>query len=90
MLAFSEGVVWQSGRSGEYLVLGNIVYSCVVITVCFKAGLTLDSWNWICHASIWGSIAFWFLFLAVYSYVWPLGISLAPNMAGMVELVSIL
>ena len=41
----------------------------------------------ICHLAIWGSIAFWFLFLTCYSYVWPIGISLAPNMAGMIELI---
>jgi hypothetical protein len=38
MAAFTEGIVWPSGRSGDYLVLGNIVYSCVVIVVCLKAG----------------------------------------------------
>lgn len=59
MGAFTTGIIWPNGRSGEYLVLGNIVYSCVVITVCLKAGLTLDSWNWLCHLAIWGSIAFW-------------------------------
>lgn len=87
MLAYSEGVVWSSGQSSDYLVLGNIVYSCVVMTVCFKAGLTLDSWNWLCHLSIWGSIAIWNAFLVLYSYCWPVGIKIAPNMAGMVELV---
>ena len=46
MLAHGQGIVWQSGKSGDYLVLGNIVYSCVVITVCVKAALTLDAWNW--------------------------------------------
>ncbi len=59
MFAFDQGIVWSSGRSSDYLVLGNIVYSCVVITVCLKAGLTLDSWNWLCHLAIWGSVTFW-------------------------------
>ena len=85
---YGEGNVWNSGRSGGYLVLGNIVYSCVMITVCFKAALELISWNWFCHMAIWGSVLFWFAFLAIYSYVWPIGISLAPNMAGMIELIT--
>jgi phospholipid-transporting ATPase len=59
MLAYGEGVVWSSVKSSDYLVLGNIFYSCTVITVCVKAGLTLDSWNWACHLSIWGFIALW-------------------------------
>lgn len=39
---FGEGNVWQSGKTGDYLVLGNIVYSCVIITVSLKALLILD------------------------------------------------
>ena len=87
MTAYDYGVVWGSGRSGDYLVIGNTVYSFVVVTVCLKAGLEMDSWSWISHLSIWGSIGLWFAFLVVYSYVWPLGLPLAPNMAGMCGLV---
>ena len=56
MMAYERGVIWRNGGSGGYLVLGNIVYSCVMITVSFKAGLELISWNWICHLAIWGSL----------------------------------
>ena len=37
------------------------------------------------HLSIWGSIASWFLFLAVYSHMWPT-FDLAPVMVGMVRI----
>lgn len=87
MLGYQYGVVWSNGLNGDYLVVGNIVYSFVVVTVCCKAGLEMESWSWISHVSIWGSILFWFTFLVVYSYVWPLGIPLAANMAGMVGLI---
>jgi len=83
MWGFSEGVVWSNGHNGDYLVIGNIVYSFVVVTVSCKAGLEMESWSWISHMSIWGSIALWFGFLIVYSFVWPLGLPLAANMAGM-------
>lgn len=87
MFSYDTGVVWKSGANGDYLVVGNIVYSCVMVTVCLKAGLAVDSWNWLIHLSIWGSLAFWFVFLIVYSFAWPIGNFLAPNMAGMVILV---
>ena len=35
-----------------------------------------------------GSIVVWFLFLVVYSYLWVIGLPLAANMAGMIELIS--
>lgn len=37
------------------------------------------------HLAIWGSIAFWFLFLIIYPQFWP-DISLAPEMVGMVRI----
>ena len=88
MFTFETGIVWESGLNGDYLVVGNIVYSCVMVTVCLRAGLAVDSWNWLIHLSIWGSIAFWFLFLTFYSYVWPVGNILAANMMGMIILLS--
>ena len=86
MFTYGTGIVWKSGENGDYLVVGNIVYSCVMVTVCLRAGLAVDSWNWLIHLSIWGSITFWFLFLAVYSYFWPVGNILAANMVGMIVL----
>ncbi len=59
MLAYGDGVIWGSGKSGDLLVLGNIVYSCTIVAVSYKAALTFDSWNWITHVAVWGSIAFW-------------------------------
>jgi len=85
-IAMETGVSWDNGRSDGYLVLGNTVYTLVVVTTCLKAGLEMDAWTWFCHASIWGSIALWFLFLVGYSYIWPHFKFVASNMAGMVEL----
>eukprot|EP00095_Tigriopus_kingsejongensis_P007761 maker-scaffold154_size301342-snap-gene-0.15 protein:Tk07761 transcript:maker-scaffold154_size301342-snap-gene-0.15-mRNA-1 annotation:"isoform e" len=79
---YGEGTVWCSGNSGGYLVLGNIVYTMVVITVCLKCGLEMDSWPYLTHIAIWGSIGFWFLFLVAYSHFWP-ALPVAANMAGM-------
>lgn len=40
----------------------------VVVTVCLKAGLITNSWTWLTHCSIWGSILLWFLFMFAYRY----------------------
>lgn len=38
--------------------------------------------------AIWGSIAVWIGFLALYSFFWGIGINMGANMAGMIKLVS--
>ena len=83
MKAFKYGTVWENGFSGDYLVLGNTVYSCVVLTVCLKAGLETNAWNWIIHLSIWGSIVLWYLYVIITSYFWPT-LPFFPDMAGMI------
>lgn len=84
------GIIWQNGFNADYLTLGNIVYSCIILTVNFKAALEIDSWNWLHHVSIWGSIAVWFLLLFAYSQCWGLGIrngNWPADMSKMFELV---
>jgi len=68
---FGEGSLLPSGKMHGYLFLGNFVFTYVVITVSLKALLLMDSWNICTHVSVWGSIAFWFLFCVVYQYMWP-------------------
>lgn len=89
MLCYENEIIWGNGKSGGYLVLGNIVYTVrvmnflmfgadgnwfalffqyVVVTVCLKAGLITNSWTWLTHCSIWGSIMLWFLFIVMYRY----------------------
>ncbi|XP_062560434.1 probable phospholipid-transporting ATPase IA isoform X3 [Armigeres subalbatus] len=71
MWSYQGDVIWGNGRDGGYLVLGNIVYTYVVVTVCLKAGLVTNSWTWLTHCSIWGSMVLWFMFIFIYSNIWP-------------------
>ncbi|XP_046487089.1 probable phospholipid-transporting ATPase IA isoform X4 [Neodiprion pinetum] len=71
LLALEQDVIWSNGRDGGYIVLGNCVYTYVVVTVCAKAGLVTNSWTWVTHLATWGSILLWFLFILTYSNFWP-------------------
>ncbi|XP_037944939.1 probable phospholipid-transporting ATPase IA isoform X2 [Teleopsis dalmanni] len=82
MLFMKQDVVWGSGKASDYELMGNIVYTYVVVTVCLKAGLSTNSWTWLTHAAIWGSIFMWFLFVIVYSRFWPV-LPLAVVFCGM-------
>uniref|UniRef100_A0AAF5PQ80 Phospholipid-transporting ATPase n=3 Tax=Wuchereria bancrofti TaxID=6293 RepID=A0AAF5PQ80_WUCBA len=67
-----DPVVWENGRVGGWLMLGNSCYTFVVTTVCLKALLECDSWTIIILFSCFGSILLWFIFLPFYSMVWPI------------------
>ncbi|XP_014207463.1 probable phospholipid-transporting ATPase IA isoform X3 [Copidosoma floridanum] len=71
LFALKHDVIWDNGRDGGYLVLGNTVYTYVIVTVCAKAGLITNSWTWVTHLATWGSIMLWFIFICIYSNVWP-------------------
>ncbi|XP_070159746.1 probable phospholipid-transporting ATPase IA isoform X7 [Polyergus mexicanus] len=71
LMALKQDVAWGNGRDGGYLLLGNFVYTYVVVTVCAKAGLIINSWTWVTHLATWGSIILWFLFIFIYSNFWP-------------------
>lgn len=71
LLACENDILWPQGKEGGYLMLGNCVYTYVVVTVCLKAGLVMNSWVWLTHWAVWGSIVLWFLFIIVYSLFWP-------------------
>lgn len=81
MLGIKQDVAWPNGRDGGYLMFGNLVYTYVVVTVCLKAGLEMNSWTWPAHLAIWGSIGMWLVFLLIYCNVWPV-LPVAPDMAG--------
>lgn len=86
VLMAQHHVLWPSGKDGGYLVMGNFVYTFVVATVCLKAGLATHSWTWVTHLSIWGSLTLWFLFILVYSNLYP-AVVIGAVMRGMDRMV---
>ncbi|CAG9539726.1 unnamed protein product [Cercopithifilaria johnstoni] len=75
-------VVWDNGRVGGWLMLGNSCYTFVVTTVCLKALLECNSWTVVILFSCFGSILLWFIFLSLYSLVWPI-LPIGEDMCGM-------
>ncbi|XP_041972957.1 probable phospholipid-transporting ATPase IA isoform X5 [Aricia agestis] len=86
VLLAAHHVMWPSGKDGGYLVLGNFVYTYVVATVCLKAGLATHSWTWVTHMSIWGSVGMWFIFILIYSNLYP-AVGIGAVMRGMDRMV---
>ncbi|XP_038647232.1 phospholipid-transporting ATPase IA isoform X2 [Scyliorhinus canicula] len=79
--ALEHDTAFGNGKTPGRLLLGNMVYTFVVITVCLKAGLETASWTVFSHVAIWGSIGVWVVFFGIYSSLWP-AIPLAPDISG--------
>uniref|UniRef100_A0A673XQ36 Phospholipid-transporting ATPase n=1 Tax=Salmo trutta TaxID=8032 RepID=A0A673XQ36_SALTR len=77
LTAFQHDTVFGNGKTPDYLLLGNMVYT---VSMCLK---WLPLFVCVCfsHIAIWGSISLWVVFFGIYSSLWPL-ISLAPDMSG--------
>lgn len=59
------------GQVADYSVLGVTMYSSVVWTVNCQMAISINYFTWIQHCFIWGSIAFWYLFLIIYGSLPP-------------------
>ncbi|XP_072424387.1 probable phospholipid-transporting ATPase IA isoform X2 [Chiloscyllium punctatum] len=79
--ALEHDTAFGNGKTPGRLLLGNMVYTFVVITVCLKAGLETSSWTLFSHVAIWGSIGMWIVLFGIYSSLWP-AIPLAPDISG--------
>uniref|UniRef100_A0A3Q3VS05 Phospholipid-transporting ATPase n=1 Tax=Mola mola TaxID=94237 RepID=A0A3Q3VS05_MOLML len=81
--AFQHDTVFGNGRTPDYLLLGNMVYTVSApVSLTFRDSAMLNSLDVLfSHIAIWGSICLWVVFFSIYSSLWPL-IPLAPDMSG--------
>lgn len=61
----------KDGRTAGRDILGATMYTCVVWVVNLQMALSISYFTLIQHIFIWGSIAFWYLFLVVYGALSP-------------------
>eukprot|EP00002_Diphylleia_rotans_P031678 TRINITY_DN6598_c0_g1_i1.p1 TRINITY_DN6598_c0_g1~~TRINITY_DN6598_c0_g1_i1.p1 ORF type:complete len:677 (+),score=127.31 TRINITY_DN6598_c0_g1_i1:1636-3666(+) len=80
--SFEASFPSPNGMSSDIWIMGTTLYTCVVVTVNMKITLEVASWTMFHHITIWGSILFWFIFLAVYSNVYP-AIPVGAEVSGM-------
>ncbi|KAI3388018.1 hypothetical protein SNEBB_010321 [Seison nebaliae] len=71
----------HDGTAGGLLYFGNYIYTYTVVVVCVKAGLVTNSWTWPNLLAFAFSIVSWFLFLIIYSMIWPSLTFLGADMA---------
>ncbi|XP_033111210.1 phospholipid-transporting ATPase IB-like [Anneissia japonica] len=79
--ALHQDAAFKSGYTGDYLFVGNMVYTYVVVVVSLKAGLEMEAWSWPVHFSLWHGFLSWLTFFAIYSACFPVFPS-AGDMSG--------
>ncbi|CAI8594500.1 unnamed protein product [Vicia faba] len=61
----------KDGQVVDFEILGVIMYTCAIWVVNCQMALSINYFTWIQHFFLWGSIAFWYIFLIVYGYISP-------------------
>jgi len=69
--AFEDQAFRQNGQVAGLDALGVVMYTCIVWVVNCQMALSVNYFTIIQHIFIWGSIAFWYLFLLVYGAINP-------------------
>ena len=69
VLLYGEGAIWSDGRGGDHLVLGDMTYTYVILTVCCKAALEVTTWTCMTVFTIFGSMFLWIVFLIVHPFL---------------------
>ncbi|VVA91188.1 unnamed protein product [Arabis nemorensis] len=60
-----------NGKTAGREILGGTMYTCVVWVVNLQMALAISYFTWVQHIVIWGSIAFWYIFLMIYGAITP-------------------
>ncbi|XP_030525252.1 probable phospholipid-transporting ATPase 4 [Rhodamnia argentea] len=72
VLFFYEQAFRSGGQMADMTAVGTVMFTCIVWVVNCQIALTMSHFTWIQHLFIWGSIAFWYLFLFIYGLFSPI------------------
>ncbi|KAI8138834.1 hypothetical protein BJV82DRAFT_279232 [Fennellomyces sp. T-0311] len=85
--AFSDDGVFSDGLVGGQWWAGTAVFTAVLGCILWKAALITDTWTKYAVISIVGSMAAWYIFLPVVSYIGPaISSGVFPEYKGMVPM----
>ncbi|KAL1533410.1 putative phospholipid-transporting ATPase 4 [Salvia divinorum] len=55
-----------SGQTADMTALGTAMFTGIIWAVNCQVALTMSHFTWIQHLFVWGSVAFWYIFLFIY------------------------
>lgn len=80
---YGDGAILNNGYVSDNWMLGEIVYTCVLITITWKAAIISDTFVRFTFYSIFGSILLWFFFFPIYGTIAPM-IPFSPELYNMI------
>ncbi|CAN8305350.1 unnamed protein product [Cochlearia groenlandica] len=60
-----------NGKTAGREIFGGTMYTCLVWVVNLQMALAISYFTWVQHIVIWGSVAFWYIFLVIYGAIAP-------------------
>ncbi|KAL4309168.1 hypothetical protein GQ457_01G040580 [Hibiscus cannabinus] len=75
IIIFYDQAFRADGQTSDMTALGTTMFTCIICSLNIQIALTTSHFTWIQHATIWGSIVAWYLFLSIYG-------ALSPNISG--------
>ncbi len=78
-----DGDILTDGHTSDNWMFGEIVYTCVLITITWKAAIISDIFVRFTYYSIFGSILLWFFFFPIYGTIAPM-IHVSPELHNMI------
>lgn len=66
IIIFYDQAFRASGQTADMTALGTAMFTSIIWAVNCQIALTMSHFTWIQHLFVWGSVAFWYIFLFIY------------------------
>ncbi|KAL3639779.1 putative phospholipid-transporting ATPase 4 [Castilleja foliolosa] len=66
IIIFYDQAFRSGGQTADMTAVGTTMFTCIIWAVNCQIALTMSHFTWIQHLFVWGSVAFWYVFLFVY------------------------
>lgn len=66
IIIFYDQAFRPGGQTADMTAVGTAMFTCIIWAVNCQIALTMSHFTWIQHLFVWGSVAFWYVFLFIY------------------------
>ncbi|PIN20661.1 P-type ATPase [Handroanthus impetiginosus] len=66
IIIFYDQAFRPGGQTADMTAVGTAMFTCIIWAVNCQIALMMSHFTWIQHFLIWGSVAFWYIFLFIY------------------------
>ncbi|CAI9114362.1 OLC1v1015070C1 [Oldenlandia corymbosa var. corymbosa] len=71
IMIFYHQAFRAGGQTADMSAVGSTMFTCIIWAVNCQIALMMSHFTWIQHFLVWGSVAFWYVFLFIYGQISP-------------------